>query len=350
MKNKKLLFVTGTRADFGKLKSLIQKVEDDGSYEVNIFVTGMHTLSLYGYTVREILNAGFKRVHVFMNQIVGEPMELILANTISGLARYVREIQPDMLIVHGDRIEALAGAVVGALNNILVAHVEGGEVSGTIDELIRHSISKLSHLHFVSTIEAQNRLLQMGEIPESIFIIGSPDIDIMLSEELPTMEEVRNRYKIQYEDFGILLFHPVTTEINDMFRQAREVVAAVLESGLNYIVIFPNNDEGSQEILLSYEILKNQNKFRLFPSLRFEYFLTLLKNAQIIVGNSSAGIREAPVYGIPVINIGSRQNRRFEHSSLNFRRTLKAEYRCHDRARASIIPSFRLRKPGILPR
>ncbi|NCB26503.1 MAG: UDP-N-acetylglucosamine 2-epimerase (hydrolyzing) [Bacteroidia bacterium] len=315
-KNKRLLFITGTRADFGKLKPLIKKVESEGEFKVNIFATGMHTLSLYGYTVREIYNAGFQNVHVFMNQIVGEPMELILANTISGLARYVREIHPDMIIVHGDRIEALAGAVVGALNNILVSHVEGGEVSGTIDELIRHSISKMSHLHFVSTEEAQGRLLQMGEKPESIFTIGSPDIDVMLSEELPSLEEVRKRYNIQYENYGILLFHPVTTEVHDMFRQAQEVVEAVVESGFNFVVIFPNNDEGSQEILLSYEKLKDKGCFRLFPSLRFEYFLTLLKNARMILGNSSAGIREAPVYGVPVVNVGSRQDRRFEHKSI----------------------------------
>jgi len=313
---KKLLFITGTRADFGKLKSLMKIVEEEEAFSATIFVTGMHTLSLYGYTVREVHKAGFKNVHVHMNQIPGEPMDLVLANTISGFARFVKESQPDLIVVHGDRIEALAGAVVGALNNILVAHVEGGEVSGTIDELIRHSISKMSHLHFVSTEEARLRLLQMGEKAESIFIIGSPDIDIMLAQNLPSMEEVRKRYSISFENYGILLLHPVTTEIHDMFRQAEEVVEAVLRSALNFVVIYPNNDEGSQEILLAYERLKNNSRFRMFPSLRFEHFLTLLKNASFVMGNSSAGIHEAPVYGVPTVNIGSRQNKRFQHEGI----------------------------------
>lgn len=316
MKNKKILFITGTRADFGKLKPLIKKVESGSRFRTDIFVTGMHTLSLYGYTVKEIYDTGFKNIHVYMNQIVGEPMDLVLANTISGFARFVREVMPDMIVVHGDRIEALAGAVVGALNNVLVAHIEGGEVSGTIDELIRHSVSKMSHLHFVSTQEAQSRLLQMGEKPETIFTIGSPDIDVMLSEELPTAQEVRKRYDIPFKEYGILLFHPVTTEVNTMFSQAQEVVEAARESGVNYVVIYPNNDEGSQEILLSYEKIRQNSQFRFYPSLRFEYFLTLLKNARFIIGNSSAGIREAPVYGVPTVNIGSRQDRRFEYESI----------------------------------
>ena len=221
-----------------------------------------------------------------------------------------------MIVVHGDRVETLAGAIVGSLNNILVAHIEGGELSGTVDELIRHSVSKLSHIHFVSNGDAKKRLLQMGEIASSVYKIGSPDIDIMFSNELPNLEVVKKYYEIPFEIYAIVMFHPVTTEVTAMQKQAADFVAALLEDTHNYVVIFPNNDLGSQAIIDAYKSLKNNQRFRVFPSLRFEYFLTLLKNAQFMIGNSSAGIREAPYYGIPIINIGTRQQNRAIHSDI----------------------------------
>ncbi|MDD1422367.1 UDP-N-acetylglucosamine 2-epimerase, partial [Dolichospermum sp. ST_sed1] len=152
---KKIIFLSGTRADFGKLKSLIKIAESNDAFEVYIFATGMHMSAKYGSTVDEIYKAGFKNIFAYINS--DNQMDRILARTIDGLSRYVGEINPDMIVVHGDRVEALAGAIVGSLNNILVAHIEGGEVSGTIDELLRHSITKLSHIHFVSNEEAKKR-------------------------------------------------------------------------------------------------------------------------------------------------------------------------------------------------
>jgi UDP-N-acetylglucosamine 2-epimerase (hydrolysing) len=198
----------------------------------------------------------------------------------------------------------------------LVAHIEGGEVSGTVDELIRHSVSKLSHIHFVSNEEASKRLIQMGEIQSSIFTIGSPDIDIMFSNELPHLEKVKEYYEIPFDKYAIVMFHPVTTEANDMKQYAANFTAALLADNHNYVVIYPNNDLGSQYIIESYKKLKENPRFRVFPSLRFEYFLTLLKNSQFIIGNSSAGIREAPYYGIPIINIGTRQQNRAIHADI----------------------------------
>lgn len=315
-RDKKILFLTGTRADFGKLKSLIKAVEEEPGFDYSIFVTGMHTLSRYGYTVDEVHKAGFRNIHVLMNQITGEPMDLVLANTIGGLSRYVSEYAPDLIVVHGDRVEAMAGAIVGALNNILVAHIEGGEVSGTIDGLIRHSVSKLSHLHFVANDEAAERLKQLGEDPKTVYVIGSPDIDLMVSPDLPSLEEVKRYYEIDFPDYAIMLFHPVTTEQEIIRKQVEELVDAVLASGLNYVVIFPNNDLGCEDIFKAYRRLEGNDRFRIFPSLRFEYFLTLLKNAQFIIGNSSAGVREAPVYGLPCINVGTRQQDRYLHPSI----------------------------------
>ncbi|MFC7773602.1 UDP-N-acetylglucosamine 2-epimerase [Flavobacterium sp. GCM10027622] len=313
---KKILFLTGTRADFGKIKSLIQILESHDEFEVFVFVTGMHLQKEYGYTLLEIERCGFSNVHTFENHTHETTMDLTLAKTIEGLSSYVKECNPNMIVIHGDRVEALAGAIVGSLNNILVAHIEGGEVSGTIDELIRHSTSKMSHVHFVSNDLAKNRLIQMGELSESVFTIGSPDVDIMFSNTLPDLDTAKKYYEIEFEQYAVAMFHPVTTEAKYMQQYANDFVEALLEDHHNYVIIFPNNDLGSNAILNAYEKLKENPRFRIFPSLRFEYFLTLLKKSQFIIGNSSAGIREAPYYGLPIINIGTRQQNRSLHADI----------------------------------
>jgi len=313
---RKILFLTGTRADFGKLKSLIAAVEQDDAFESAIFATGMHLDPRYGLTVDEVLNAGFGNIHTFQNQTNGDPMEVVLANTVIGLSRYVARRPPDMIVVHGDRVEPLAGAIVGALRNIFVAHIEGGEVSGAIDETIRHAISKMAHLHFVANKTAAARLLHLGEASESVYIIGSPDIDIMLSDRLPDIDSLRRRYEIFFEEYAVVLFHPVTTESERQAERAERFTQALIASGRNFVVIYPNNDMGSEVILDAYHAIEGHPRFRILPSMRFEYFLTLLKNASCIVGNSSAGIREAPVFGVPKVNVGNRQCNRFQYESI----------------------------------
>lgn len=313
---KKILFLTGTRADFGKLKPLINAVKESDDFEYQIFATGIHLLSKYGGTVKEIYRSGFENIFTYMNQVEGEDMEIILANTITGLSRYLHEYQVDMIVVHGDRVEALAGATAGALRNILVTHVEGGEISGTIDELMRHAISKLSHIHFVASDTAEKRLRQLGESPETIFKIGSPDVDAMLSAELPSLDQVKQRYEIPFGEYAVAMLHPVTTEYDKQLMHAEIFVETLLMSKNNYVVVYPNNDNGSNFIFDAYRKLEGKQNIRLFPSLRFEYFLTLLKYASFLIGNSSAGIHEAPIYGIPTINIGTRQQNRFRYESI----------------------------------
>jgi len=313
---RKLLFLTGTRADFGKLKSLIRFADDDDGFDCTVFVTGMHTLELYGQTTIEVQYENFNDVHIYYNQYQGEPMEQVLANTISGLSRFVHEHDPDMIIVHGDRIEALAGAIVGSLRNILVAHIEGGEISGTVDELIRHAVTKLSHIHFVANDESADRLRQLGEKEESIFTIGSPDIDIMASDDLPTIGESKKYYQVEHDAYVIALFHPVTTEVEKTVVHAHAFVDALIESGHKYLVVYPNNDEGSHDILRAYDRLDKLPEFRVLPSIRFEYFLTFLKHCRFFIGNSSTGIREAPFYSKPTVNVGTRQRNRSHNDSI----------------------------------
>ena len=177
-------------------------------------------------------------ITVFNNQDDITNQEAILTNTVTGFSEYVKKISPDMIIVHGDRIETLAGAIVGAFNNILVSHIEGGEISGTVDELIRHAVSKLSHIHFAANDDAKNRLIQLGEAEDSIFTIGSPDIQVMTSVELPTIEDVVKHYDIPFENFGVFIFHPITTELETLDDQITQIVSALIDSEKNYIIIY----------------------------------------------------------------------------------------------------------------
>lgn len=316
---KKIVFITGTRADYGKIKPLMKAVEQSPLFELFVFVSGMHLLEIFGHTYEEVLKDGYKNIYVAYGLNHSNKMSVNLGETISHFSGYIDNIKPDLIVVHGDRIDALSGAVVGALNNILVAHIEGGEVSGTIDESIRHAVSKFSHLHFVSNRSAKERLLQLGEHKDTVFIIGSPDIDIMMSRTLPTLKEAKKRYDIRFDRYGIMIYHPVTTEHKKIRQHIREVVNAAIRSERNFIVIYPNNDTGSELILSEYTRFAEHPRFRVFESLRFEHFLTLLKNADLMLGNSSAGIREAGIYGVPVIDIGTRQQGRYsvkEHKNI----------------------------------
>ena len=314
---KRILFITGTRADYGKMKSLIKAVEKDEKFEALIFVSGMHLLEKYGSTYREVLKDDYVNTYIDFTQANQGNMSYDLGNVICNLTGYVNHVKPDMMVVHGDRIDALAGAVVGAMNNIRVAHIEGGELSGTIDESTRHAITKFAHLHLVCNDEAKQRLLQLGEESDRIYIIGSPDLDLMLSKDLPTIDEVKQRYDIPYEKYAILMYHPVTTERKQLHIKVKKLVDSIIESKGNFIVIYPNNDHGSDIILDEYRRFECMDNIKIYPSIRFECFLTLMKNAQFMIGNSSAGVRETGYYGIPAIDIGSRQKGRYSKKEKN---------------------------------
>ena len=326
MRRKKVLFLTGTRADYGKMKPLMLALEKYEMFDVFVFVCGMHLSETFGSTYREVLKDNYQNVYVAFGLNQSQNMSINLGNTISCLTGYVENIKPDMIVVHGDRMDAMAGALVGALHNIVVAHIEGGELSGTIDESIRHAISKFAHVHFVCNDEAKHRLIQLGEEERRIFVIGSPDIDVMMSDNLPTFEEAKRRYDLSFEHYGILMYHPVTTEYDVIGDKIKTVVDAVINSDRNYIVVYPNSDLGSEVILNEYKRLRDNDRFAIFPSLRFEYFLTFLKNADFMMGNSSAGIREAGIYGVPSIDIGTRQQGRY-----SLEKALNIQHVCEDK-------------------
>ena len=311
---KKILFVTGTRADYGKLNPLAIEAYEQG-FDVNFFVTGMHMMEKYGLTKMEVHRNKEFNVIEFLNQRDGDPQEIILAKTINGFSDYLQEINPDMVVIHGDRIEAIACSLVCATNYILSVHIEGGELSGTIDEILRHCNTKLSTFHMVSSIEAKRRVIQLGETDQNVFVIGSPELDLHLRDSGVSISKVRERYEIKTEDYGICIFHPVTSETKSIGQQSRDLFKALTSSQKYFVVILPNNDPGNIEINKVIHGL-DKDQFRVIPSMRFNYFSELMKNSSIFIGNSSAGVREAPFIGIASIDVGTRQANRAKSKSV----------------------------------
>jgi UDP-N-acetylglucosamine 2-epimerase (hydrolysing) len=311
---KKLLFVTGTRADFGKLEPLAKAAQLAG-FEITFFITGMHMMQRYGETRLEVKRFAGAEFIEFVNQREGDALDFILAKTILGFSDFVHERRPDLVVIHGDRVEAMAASIVCAMRYIRSAHIEGGEVSGTIDESIRHCNTKLCATHFVSSEDAKARVLSLGEAPERVFNIGSPELDTHAQPSGVSIEEVKARYAIPFNDYGIVIFHPVTSEVDTMGAQAASLFGCLVQSGKHFVVIAPNNDPGTDDIFAVIEALP-KDRFRLIPSMRFNYFSELMKNAAVMVGNSSAGVREAPFLGLPSLDVGSRQNNRAQADSI----------------------------------
>ena len=312
---KKIIFVTATRADFGKLKCLISIVKKSKQFKIYLVVTGMHVIPKFGNTFKEVIKTFGPNIIKFKNQSLGDRLEIILAKTTNSFSKIVKKIKPNLIIIHGDRVEALSAALVGSLNHILTAHIEGGELSGTIDDTIRHAVSKLSHVHFVGSENAKRRVTKMGEIKKNIFNIGSPDIDAIVNENLPAIFKVKKRYNILFKNYAILLWHPVTSKIDTLKEDTNKLLRFVKKYNQNFLVIYPNNDPGSNLIIDCYKKNKNK-KIKILKNMRFEYFLSLLKNAEFIIGNSSSAIYEAPMLSTPSINIGDRQYKRIKSNMI----------------------------------
>ena len=310
----KIVFVTGTRADFGKLEPLIIRARDCG-FDVSIFITGMHLLEDYGLTKIEVRRLEGVSFFEFNNEAASENQELVLSRTVCGFSNYIDKIKPDLVMIHGDRIEAMSCAIVCATNYVLCGHIEGGEVSGTIDEALRHCNTKLAHHHFVSSVSAGERVKRLGESTGSIHVIGSPELDYHQRPSGVTICDVKKKYEIDFDEFGICIFHPVTSEKKLAHFQAETLFSALENSQRKFVVLLPNNDPGCSAIVNRIDRLP-KNNFRVLPSMRFTYFSELLRNCACIVGNSSTGVREAPFLGVPSLNFGTRQLGRSKSTSI----------------------------------
>ena len=274
---KNIIFVTGTRADFGKLEPLITAARDYG-HTISIFITGMHLIERYGLTKIEVRRMRGVSFHEFHNQSDNDSQDIILSKTICGFSGFIDATKPDLVIVHGDRVEAMACAIVCATRYIRCGHIEGGEISGTIDEALRHCNTKLSHYHFVSSENAAMRVRRLGEGHQSIHVIGSPELDYHRQPSGITIKQVKTKYDIDFDDYGICIFHPVTSEQTKTTHQAELLFNSLIESGRHFVVLLPNNDPGSKQIFREIRRLP-KDRFRVIPSMRFSYFSELLRNA-----------------------------------------------------------------------
>ena len=248
-----------------------------------------------------------------LKQDSGSEMALGISKSILNLVKIIQEKKPDLIFAGFDIGANLAASIVGSHLNIPVAHIEGGEISGTIDESIRHATTKFSHLHFVTHIEAKNRLMRLGENPKYIHVVGNPSLDSIKEIKNIPKKDLEKEFSINLsKPFFIILQHTVTSEIKTIDKLFKKTIDAVNQSNVQSILIYGNADAGSEKILKQLK----KSKIKQYPSLKFEKFINLLKHSNGLIGNSSCGIMECPYLKIPSINIGTRQAGRMHSSSV----------------------------------
>lgn len=302
---KKIVYITGTRADYGLMQNTLKEINHN--FNLEVVVTGMHLMEEFGPSVEEIKKDNFK-IHT-INQIFKkdnpESMSSFIGNLVIELTDLLSKIKPDLVLLLGDRGEMLAGAIVASYLQIPIAHIHGGEVSSTVDDAARHAITKFANIHFPATELSASRIKQMGENPKNIYVTGAPGLDSIVNFKNYNSDELKEKYNIK-KDFIIVLQHPVSLEIKDAKKQIKETLDAVNETDYDKIIVYPNSDAGGRamiEVIQDY----NLNSYKTVPH---DDFIGLLNMASILIGNSSSGIIEAASFNLPVINIGSRQQGR----------------------------------------
>ena len=315
---RKLLVITERRADYSKFKPVLKEIKKSSKLDYHLVVTGSHLLKEHGFTINEIRNDGFKISSKFnmysrRRPDSGSEMARATGKTIIYLSKLIEKIKPDIILSGFDIGANLAAALVGAHMNMVVAHIEGGEVTGTIDESIRHATSKFAHIHLTTNSKATKRLIKMGEDSRFIFTVGNPSLD-SIKENKPISEKILEKeFGLNFrKPFVVILQHTVTTELDKIDKYFFETVRAVNELGIQAIIIYGNADAGSKKLL---QIIKKSN-IKQYNSIPFSKYINLLKHASALVGNSSSGIMEAPFLHIPSINIGTRQKGRLAAKSV----------------------------------
>jgi GDP/UDP-N,N'-diacetylbacillosamine 2-epimerase (hydrolysing) len=311
---RKICYVTGTRADFGLMRITLQALDAHPEINLSLLVTGMHLLTEYGETWKEIEADNLfieAKVAVNLSGDSGADMAVALGQQVIGFTNVLEKNRPDLLLLLGDRGEMLAGAIAALHLNIPCVHIHGGELSGTIDESVRHAISKLSHYHFAATEKSRERLIRMGEKNEHVFVTGAPGLDEIYQTELLERAPLFKKYGIDSnQSLTLVLFHPVVQHVDEAVEQITSLLDAVLETGAQSLVLMPNADAGGSVIS---QVIRNYDTNELIHTaihVPRREFLSLVACAQIMVGNSSSGIIEAASLGTPVVNVGNRQNRR----------------------------------------
>lgn len=313
--------ITGSRAEYGLLSGLIREIERDPTFKLNLVVTGSHLSEKHGLTMREIENDGFQ---VFKKVVVDEPdstevsISVALGGYISSFAKLFSELKPDLLVLLGDRFEIFSAAIAAHIQKIPIAHIHGGETTeGLIDEAFRHSITKLSQLHFVANETYRNRVIQLGEIPSNVFNVGGLGVDLIARTGLLTRSELEKELGLRFSDRNLLVtYHPVT--LKNESDELRMLLSALNDlQSTQLIFTLPNADPNNEKIRkLIQDFEKSRENVYVFESMGYRNYLSCLSNVDAVVGNSSSGLLEAPTFRIPTVNIGDRQKGRLSAASV----------------------------------
>ncbi|GFZ33724.1 UDP-N-acetyl glucosamine 2-epimerase [Clostridium zeae] len=321
---RKIAVVTGTRAEYGLLKNIMLKIDQDEELELALVVTGTHLSEKYGKTVDEIINDGFdisKSVDILMEDTDSKiKTAKEMAKALDKLTDIFNEVAPDLLLILGDRYEVFSAAAAAMAMNIPIAHISGGEITeGAMDEQIRHSITKMAHIHFPGAKVYADNIKAMGEESWRIFNVGDPGIENIKLTKLMSQEELEKQLGVCVDEDTILItYHPVTLEINQVDEQISNLIEALSQIDKKMIITYPNADNGGDIIIEAIEEFKDKypDKVFLHKNLGSLRYLSVMNLCGAIVGNSSSALVEAPFMKKPVVNIGNRQKGRLKASNI----------------------------------
>lgn len=310
MRKRKIAYVSGTRADFGLMVPVLRAMEKSKSLDLQVYATGMHLMPEFGRTIKEVKEE-FPKTKVIaatFKKDDKESMAVFATVFLNKFAQEMRRNRPDLTLTLGDRPEMLCVALASLYLGIPTGHIHGGERTSTVDEIARHAITKLSHLHFAATLESAKRIEKLGEEKWRIHVVGAPALDVILNEKLPTREELCRKLGLKPDQKIILLTqHPVSGEENQAAKQMEEIIAAIKKFNLQVVVIYPNADPGARRMIRVIERERHNPRFHIYKSLPYKRFLALEREAAVWVGNSSAAMIESSSFGTPVVNMGTRQ-------------------------------------------
>lgn len=336
MRKRNVIAITGTRSDYGPMRPVYRAIEQSPELKLGLIVTGMHLSPIYGMSVNEIKKDRFpilRKISSLIEDNTGFGMSKGLGLMIISLSQAFDEINPDVLLLQGDRGEMLAGAIVAAHSNIPIVHMSGGDKSGSIDESIRNAITKFSHIHLVTCEQSAEQVSLLGENSSRIYVVGEPTLDVIRTfSPIPFKDLIKKYHLNEYDPFILMIQHSVTSEIRDAAEQIRETLEALIHIGIKTIICYPNSDAGGLEMIRVLDEYANNELFTFSRNMPHEEFLSLMMHAQLLVGNSSSGIIEAPSFKLPAINIGTRQMNRVHACNI-----VNAEYNRESIERAIVF-------------
>ena len=320
IKKIRICVIGSSRATYGYKKNILKILNKDKDFDLKFIVTGMHLSKKHGYSVKDIIADKipiYKKINTNFESDDEKKHIFSLSKEMVNLSISYNKIKPDLVLVTGDRAEMFVAALTAVYMKIAVAHIQSGDLSGHIDGSIRHAITKISHLHFASCEDSKKRVLKMGEEKWRVYNTGAPQLDDFNLPSKIGINNLNKKLKTKIEkEFIIVMQHPVLYENIDSGLQIEKTLKALEKLPMQKIVIYPNIDTGNNKIIKIIEKYKDKKKFKIFKNLKREHFIFLLRNARILVGNSSCGILEAASFKLPVINIGNRQKGRLQSKNI----------------------------------